>query len=256
MRWEKDEANDYSWNAHVGLTYIIFKPLTTTILAASGYRAASLEERYKYIFLGGVEHRGNPDLEPERSYFFEYGLHLNTDIIKANASAYANILRNLIAEKQTTSTRYDYDNINEALLRGAECDIELKILDPLSVHGDVSFVRGQDTKNNTDLPSIAPLRLTGGVKLNFSFGLSAFFDTVYTAKQDRVPEGMNESESWVRLDAGLSWKFRISETDHRIFMTCANILDNTYYDYLTMSQNGYSFNEPGRSVKAGYSVLF
>jgi len=256
VRWEEDEVSEHSWNAHLGLTYIIFKPLTTSILAASGYRAASLEERYKYIALGTVEHWGNPDLEPERSYFFEYALHLGVERLKANASVYANILRNLIAEKQTSSTRYDLDNIDEALLRGGECDLEIKILDPLSVHGNISYVRGEDTKNDTDLPSIAPLRITGGIKYSSDFGFSAFFDSVYTAKQDKVPDGMDESESWVRLDAGISWKFKISETDHRIFVNCTNIMNKTYYDYLTMSQSGYSFNEPGRSFKAGYSVLF
>ena len=253
--WSEKKVHDYSWNAHAGITYSIVEQLTTTALAASGYRAASLEERYKYI-AGTVEKFGNPDLDPERSFFLEYGLHLTTDRVKSNASVYANILRDLIAEQQTSATRTDLVNVNKALLWGTEYDIDVKIIKPLSVHGDLSWIRGRDTKNDKDLPSIAPLRLTGGVRYASSFGLSAFFDAVYTAGQDKVPSGIKTSDDWVRLDTGIAWTVKAFQAEHRLFLNCTNLLNSAYHDYLTTSKTGISFDEPGRSFKGGYSVVF
>jgi outer membrane receptor protein involved in Fe transport len=79
---------------------------------------------------------------------------------------------------------------------------------------------------------------------------------VYTAEQNRVPSGWTKSPDWVRLDAGLSWKVRAFDADHRVFLTCTNILDTDYYDYMSMSETGYVFNQPGRNFRGGYSVTF
>jgi len=254
--WDEKESHEYSWNGHAGISYVITGGLTTTALAASGYRAASLEERYKYIALGTTEHWGNPDLEPERSYFFEYGLHLKTSNIKANASVYLNMLHNLITEVKISSTEYRLENINSAQLQGAEYDIKIAPDRRFEIYNNLSYVRGTDTKKNMNLPSIAPLRIVSGIKINGGYGLSSFLDVTYTAAQNRVPDGSPKSESWYRVDAGIVWKLERDGADHKVAVTCANLLDKTYYDYLTMSKNGYVFNEPGRSVKCGYSVLF
>ncbi len=263
QKWIRAENNhEFSWDTHAGVTYRIIEQISTSILAASGYRAASLEERYKYIDLGTKAYWGNPDLDPERSFFFEYGLHLKTKHVTSNASAYANILRDLIADKliRTNATNptevYELQNISRALLWGTEYDTEVRIIEWLALYGDLTWIRGRDTKNDENLRSIAPLRLTGGIRFSTPFGLAGFFDTVYTADQNKVPSGYKKSPDWVRLDTGLSYTVRFFEADHRVFVSCTNLLDTEYYDYLTMSKTGLVFNEPGRSFKAGYSVLF
>lgn len=254
--WEEKDVHEYSWNGHAGASYIIMKGLTTGLLAASGYRAASLEERYKYIALGTVEHWGNPELKPERSYFFEYALHLRRGIVKANASVYSNIIHDLIADVQISAAEYQLQNISQAHLYGAEYDINIAVTDWMELHNDLSLIRGRDTKTDENLPSIAPLRVVTGVIINGSYRISAFFDGTYTAAQNDVPAGMEKSESWLRIDTGLSWKSPWGYPDQKLFITCTNLLDKAYYDYLTMSKNGYVFNEPGRSVKGGYSLTF
>jgi len=254
--WEEKDIHEYSWNGHTGASYTITRGLSTGLLAASGYRAASLEERYKYIALGTVEHWGNPELKPERSYFFEYALHLKMGGVKANASLYTNTIHNLIADVQTSTTEYQLQNINRARLYGAEYDVSINVTDWLELHNDLSLIRGKDTETDEDLPSIAPLRAAAGVKMYGGYGVSVFFDGTYTAAQNHVPSGMMKSESWLRVDTGLSWKLPAGYPDQKLFISCTNLLDKVYYEYLTMSKNGYVFNEPGRSVKGGYAVIF
>ncbi len=255
--WEEQDVRDYSWNGHAGASYEFFKGLSTGILAASGYRAASLEERYKYIALGGgIEKWGNPDLEPERSLFFEYSLHYRSSVLRGNASAYINFLRDLIAEEQTSATEYMLQNINEARIYGMEYDISVIPADWLEIYNNLSYVRGEDTKNNEDLPSIAPLRIVTGLKITAGYGILFFTDGTWTSAQKNVPEGVEESDSWFRLDAGADVRFATGGMDNRIKITCTNLLNKEYYDYLSVSKTGYVFNEPGRTVRCGYYVFF
>ncbi len=255
--WEEKGVRDYSWNGHAGVNYQFFKGFSTAILAASGYRAASLEERYKYIALGGgVEKWGDPELKPERSWFFEYSLHYKNSLFKGNASAYLNQLKDLIAEEQLSSTEYRLRNIDRARIWGYEYDIAIMPADWIEVYNNLSYIRGRDTKDKEDLPSIAPLRVVTGVKVKAPSGISAFTDGTWTSAQKRVPDNMEESESWLRIDAGADVKFNTSGFENKIYIVCTNIFDERYYDYLSVSKTGYVFNEPGRTVKCGYSVLF
>ncbi|HPR74344.1 MAG TPA: TonB-dependent receptor [Bacteroidales bacterium] len=255
--WEEKDVRDYSWNGHTGANYQFFKGFTTGVLAASGYRAASLEERYKYIALGGgVEKWGDPDLKPERSWFFEYSLHYKNKWIKSNASSYLNQLRDLIAEEKVSSTEYRLENIDKARIWGAEYDIAVNPFDWIELYNNLSYIRGRDTKNKEDLPSIAPLRAVTGAKIKVPYGISVFADGTWTSSQKRVPDNISESESWFRLDAGADVNINSLGCEHKLYIICKNLLDKEYYDYLSLSKTGYVFNEPGRSVKCGYSVLF
>ncbi len=259
LRWEKEDAREYSWNGHAGASYEFFKGFSTGLLAASGYRAASIEELYKYLNLGGgVEEWGNPDLEPERSLFFEYSLHYKNSWIKTGASAYINLLRDLIAREPIPSTDdYMLQNIDEAMLYGAEYDITLRLAHWINLYNNLSYTRGRDTKNDEDLPSIAPLRIVSGLNFRAPYGISGFIDWTWTAAQRHVPEGTDESACWHTLDAGLNVEFATGGFNHRISITCTNLLDNKYSDYMSsVSKNGSAFNEPGRSIKCGYSLLF
>ncbi len=248
---------DYSWNGHAGASYQFFKGFTNGILAASGYRAASLEERYKYIALGGgVEKWGDPELKPERSWFFEYSLHYKNSLFKGNASAYLNLLKDLIAEEQISSAEYRLSNIDRARIWGTEYDISVFPSEWIEIYNNLSYIRGRDTKHKEDLPSIAPLRVVSGIKIKAPYGISAFTDATWAAAQKRVPDNTDESESWLRIDAGADVKFNVSGSENKLYVTCTNVLDKSYYDYLSVSRTGYVFNEPGRTVKCGYSVLF
>ncbi|HPS57801.1 MAG TPA: TonB-dependent receptor [Spirochaetota bacterium] len=259
LRWDKRDMHEYSWNGHAGASYEFFKGFSTGLLAASGYRAASIEELYKYLNLGGgVEEFGNPELKPERSLFFEYSIHYKNPWLKTSASAYVNFLRDLIAREQIPATNdYMLQNINEAGLYGAEYDITLQPVDWIKLYNNLTYIRGRDTKNDKDLPSIAPLRVISGVNVKAPYGISGFIDTTWTAAQTHVPDGTEESDSWLRLDTGIDIKFNTGGFDHRVSITCTNLLDNEYSDYMTsVSKTGSAFNEPGRSIKCGYSLLF
>ncbi len=254
--WESRNVTEYSWNAHGGITYYIDDNWSTTLLAARGYRAASLEERYKYINLGsGVEKWGNPDLKPEESMFFEYGVNWKKGMFEAGASVYYNNLDNLIAENQVSSTRIELQNIDEAELYGSEFEASMQYKDWLAVSGNIAYTRGENTRTGESLPSIPPFNGFLRVRVSPFESLWVQLDTVYNASQKKVPIGENVSRNWTRFDLTAGYKFSTQSIDHEIYGAVDNLLDRAYSDYLTTSR-GYIFNEPGRTFRIGYRMEF
>lgn len=254
--WDKYDVTEYSWNAHTGVTYEINSLWSTDFIIARAYRAASLEERYKYLNLGsGAEKWGNPNLEPEKSMFFEYGIIRTGDILKAGIALYYNDLENLIAENRVSPTRIELQNISEAELYGGEIEFTLRPTAWFSASGNIAYTRGRDTGNDQDLPSISPIN--GFLRLcYYPFqGAWAQLDAIYNGSQKKVPTGVNISDKWTRFDFMAGYKFIVATTGHEIYGAIDNIFNKAYSDYLTSSR-GFTFNEPGRTFRIGYKMEF
>ncbi len=254
--WDKYDVTEYSWNAHTGVTYEINSLWSTDFIIARAYRAASLEERYKYLNLGsGVEKWGNPNLEPEESIFFEYGIMRTGDILKAGVSLYYNDMKNLIAENRVSPARIELQNINEAELYGGEIEFSLRPTDWFSASGNVAYTRGRDTGTDQDLPSIPPFN--GFLRLCYYPFQGAWvqLDTIYNGSQKKVPTGVNISDKWTRFDFMAGYKFIVAGTAHELYGAIDNMFNKAYSDYLTTSR-GFTFNEPGRSFRIGYKMEF
>jgi hemoglobin/transferrin/lactoferrin receptor protein len=254
--WDEYDVTEYSWNAHTGATYEINSLWSTDFIIARAYRAASLEERYKYLNLGsGAEKWGNPDLEPEESMFFEYGLMRSGEILKAGVSIFYNDLENLIAENRVSPTRIELQNISEAELYGGEFEFTIRPVEWFSASGNVAYTRGRDTGNNQDLPSIPPFN--GFLRLCYYPFQGAWvqLDTIYNGSQKKVPTGVNISDNWTRFDFMAGYKFLVASTGHEIYGAVDNMFDKAYSDYLTTSR-GFIFNEPGRTFRIGYKMEF
>lgn len=254
--WDKYDVSEYSWNAHTGVTYEINNLWSTDFIIARAYRAASLEERYKYLNLGsGVEKWGNPNLEPEESMFFEYGVMRTGEILKAGVALYYNDLENLIAENRVSPARIELQNISEAELYGGEIEFTLRPTEWFSASGNVAYTRGRDTGNDLDLPSIPPFN--GFLRLCYYpiSGAWVQLDAIYNGSQKKVPTGVNISDNWTRFDFMAGYKFIVATTGHEIYGAVDNMFNKAYSDYLTSSR-GFIFNEPGRTFRIGYKVEF
>ncbi|NLA76202.1 MAG: TonB-dependent receptor, partial [Deltaproteobacteria bacterium] len=254
--WDKYNVTEYSWNGHVGGTYEINDLWSTDFIVARAYRAASLEERYKYLNLGsGAEKWGNPDLKPEESMFFEYGIMRRGDILRAGIAIFYNDLENLITENRVSSSRSELQNISASELYGGEFEFTLRPPGWVSASGNIGYTRGRDTGNNQNLPSIPPV--SAFLRLCFYpvSGVWVQLDAMYNGSQKKVPTGVNKSDDWTRFDFMAGYKFTGNSTGHEIYGAIDNMFDSTYSDYLTSSR-GFIFNEPGRTFRIGYKMDF
>ena len=253
---EEETSNDASWSLHAGLTWELTSDWSMTLLAASAYRAASTEERFSYIELGGGQIKfGNPDLDPERSLFLEYGLHYNTSRLHVSASAYANFLRDLIAEKLIDPTTVSYENVNEARIHGAELAAEVRLAPGWRAYGNLAWCRGEDTTLDQDLPYIPPLSGLLGLRWNHSSGFWSRLELNWAAEQDQVPSGVQTSQAWSTLNARVGYTLHLDRVRHELVLGADNLFDQDYRNFLATSR-GFELKEPGLSLMAMYRVSF
>ena len=76
-----DNHIDLGYSAHVDLNFYPSKSQRLSLMLANSYRAASLEERFKYIDLGVGIHKGNSQLKPEKGWFTNLSYVLSGDNI-------------------------------------------------------------------------------------------------------------------------------------------------------------------------------
>ncbi|GBC61461.1 TonB-dependent receptor [Desulfonema ishimotonii] len=256
LRREGDTYDDVSWNAHAGLTWNLLPRWSMTFISASSYRAPDLMDRFKYISLGGgIELFGNPDLDPERSLFFEYGLHYNTRNLRFTASAYANYLDDLITEKVISDTVHRMENVDEAEIYGAEFDVEWFFLPGWAAYANVAVTDGEDTTTDEDLPFIPPLNGLVGVRYDHSAGFWGSLELEWAAKQDDVPSGRMESGSWETMNVRAGYRFPMGKTRQEIMVGVDNLFDKEYRNYLSTSRD-IELKEPGISFLAAWKMRF
>lgn len=255
-QWEEQSSGEFNWNAHIGATYELARRLSLKIIGASGYRAASLEERYSYIELGGGKTKwGDPDLKPEQSAFGECSLNWEGERTMLKLSAFYNRLHDLITDKVVSSNKIVNANVREAGIYGAELEAQWHITDAVRLYGNVAQTIGDNLTDGGSLPNIAPLSGLAGIHYDSPFRIWCRAETRVTAAQTRTPEGIDPSGAWQTVGIRIGYDIASKITKQTFYAGVDNLLDENYSDYLTTSR-GYTFNEPGRSFNAGYQVNF
>jgi hemoglobin/transferrin/lactoferrin receptor protein len=250
------DESDIGWHAHAGLTWKISQAWSQSVLLASSYRAADVMERFKYVSLGGgIELYGNPKLDPEQSFYAEYGLHYDQKPFRADLRLFANALTNYIAEKNVSPTRIELDNVSEARIYGVEFDARWQFLDNWGLYGNVTALHGRDERKKRALPGVAPVSGKVGVDFTHPAGFWAKIEGVGIAPQYYRPAGVEQTDGVITVNAAAGYRFQTASLKHDISLSLNNIFDARYYNYLAQ-QRGYRVWEPGFAAMLNYSIEF
>ena len=255
---DAEDNDDLSWDAHAGLTWDISSLWSMTLLGAFSYRAPDLMDRYKYVaFTGGATY-GNPDLDPERSAFIEYGIHYRTPKFSFSGSVYANYLKDMIASrlKDAASNSYQMENIDKAKLYGGELEAKFRPFEKWEIYTGIAYVRGTDETDNSDLSMIPPLN--GIVGVSFNTGDKGFWadcNQNWAARQDKVASGEQETPGWATVNAKAGYRFDYGKVGHDIMVGVDNIFDVQYANHLSTTRS-VLLAEPGVNFYAAYRVIF
>ncbi|MDR1124734.1 MAG: TonB-dependent receptor [Deltaproteobacteria bacterium] len=254
--YSNNTEEDWGWHLHAGLTWKMTENWSQSLLLASSYRAADIMERFKYINLGGgMSLYGNPDLDPEQSYYAEYSLGYDDNTFSADLRLFANIITDYIAEDRSGGGNAIYlQNVDDARIYGAELETRLRLTDNWGLYGNVTGLYGQDKENNDALPGVAPVSGVLGVDFGYA-GFWARLEGKGVAPQRRLPEGVDGTKGIVTMNAALGYGFELAGTKHEISVTVDNIFDTRYYNYLA-HQRGYTVWEPGIAATLNYAVKF
>ena len=246
--------SDSAWNAHLGLTWNWRADWTMTLIGASSYRAPDLMERYKYINLGGgVELYGNPDLEPERSYFAEYRLHYSGCSLVWSAGMFANCLENLITEEQVTPTARRMANVDEAVISGIESDLEYHPFDNVVLYANATWLSGRNVTEDDDLAFIPPLHGLVGACWQSAQGITGQAEVEWAAEQNQVPDGTLDTPAWATINLRLGYRFIHNGVSHEFMFGVDNLLDEKYRNALSTSR-GMDLEEPGIGFLAVWNI--
>jgi len=255
--WDERVERENSWNLHLGATWSLTEMLDAKFIVGSGYRAATIEERYQYLELGdGRVKYGDPALVPERSRFAEGGLECTADRLAAGATVFVVQLEDLIGERVRDPRTIVNANIDEAQIHGVEFHTMWLATAEIEACARLSYACGRDTRNDEYLPDIAPLTASVGIDYgrNRRKGMFAGAETVLAAEQDNVPDGFNGTPAWCAVDLRAGWRHAKANHRHSLALSVRNLFDTTYRNHLT-TYRGILFNQPGRAVIVTYSAL-
>jgi hemoglobin/transferrin/lactoferrin receptor protein len=253
---DEESTTDHSWAAHAGLTWGFLENWSMTLLGSSSYRAPDLMERFKYINLGSYEVFGNPDLDPERSLYAEYGLHYNLPNLTASLSAFANRLNDLIVEKQVAPNRHELHNVDKAEIFGGEASLEWRFFQEWSAYATLAYAVGKNRTEKTDLESMPPLNGLVGVRYNQGLGWNGLLELEWADRQSKVAPGEKETPGWATVNARVGYRFLLRQTTQELALVGSNLLDETYRNHLATGRKPAELNSLGRSIAVTWKMEF
>ncbi len=248
--WNAESAENKSYVFNIGIVYSLSDESNITFNAARSFRSPSLEERYQYIDLGSLIRVGNPGLKPEQGYFFDLGFRTFPEYMNLTASFFLNSLNNLVSEEPGT---YDgrnaliKTNIGEVLLYGFDYSIKYQLLNQLSIYHNLSYVRGINQKDDSNLPQIPPLNGIIGFEYRPFDWLNTNFTAIVFDAQNNVTEGEKVTPGYATFNLNIDFSnIRIENIIFGVSTGIENILDKEYRNHLSTNR-GLVISEPGRN---------
>jgi hemoglobin/transferrin/lactoferrin receptor protein len=251
LQWKAEDINNYSWSANLGLTYTVQNGFNINVSAAHSFRSPSLEERYQFIDLGNVVELGNPNLDPEKGYFFDGGIKLWNNDISLTLDGFYNYIADLVVQK---SGFYEgraaliNSNVGKASLYGFDGSMEYNFYSSLVFYLDASYVRGRNIEENQNLPQIPPFNGTIGIRTPITDFLNIDFSSTIFAGQNKIAPGEITTPGYVYYDVYFSSKnFSLYNLNYQLYCGIENLTNKEYRNHLATNRGGVTV-EPGRNI--------
>ena len=132
--------------------------------AGSGFRDATVSDRYYRGPTGRGYITGNPDLKPERSVQFDLGMRYTAPRIRAGLFGFQYNITDLIERYQTAPDYFFYRNRGEARIRGLELEVQAQLGWQLSLESTATVTRGIALDDDAALDDMPPATFTLGLR--------------------------------------------------------------------------------------------
>jgi len=197
-----------------------------------GFKAPSFTNMYSHFVRGGgsgptFDISGNPNLLPEESKTYEISVGHTGENYRLDLTLHHNELNNLIASTRSgfapPNTIYmTYDNIDEAVISGAELAITLTPIDGLTIIGSLEYLDTEDKTTGERLTDSA--RINGKLRLAYVRNAMSYFLNFKTWKDYYGPDETrtNVNSDYTVIDAKVSYEFN---ENTEIFGGIDNLLD-------------------------------
>jgi outer membrane receptor protein involved in Fe transport len=255
--WPEHTSNTKSWSVNAGVQQNILKCLDASFLFSTAFRTPALEELYAYLSNTTPPHVGNPNLQPEKSLSLDCALHVHLQNIALTADVYYNTYQNLVGDTLgifENAPAYVKANIGEARIYGYELSLDGEPLDALTIRSSLSYTRGEDTKTNSNLGQIVPLR--GNLAADYLIQKIGNIHADCEIVDDKTQLAKSELSlgGYALFNAGLSTtSLEVFGTYFKLSAGIQNIFDRAYVNFLSTLRGNLN-NEPGRNISISVSA--
>jgi len=270
--YDEIELQNGALNGSIGLVYLPNKNWKLNTMISSGFRSPNVDDIGKvFDSEPGNVVVPNPDLKPETSYNFEYGINGSFDNgFEFGIVNYFSRLENAMVRRPFTfngASQIIYDgtlsdvfaevNVGRAFIWGLSAQMKMALKNGLNVHANVTYTEGEDTVENLPLRHVPPI--FGETGLSFENGkLTSSFIVKFNggiAFEDLAPSEQNKPHLYT-ADGALSWYtlnfYNSYELSNRLTMNVnlENILDKHYRPYSS------GISAPGFNASVSLRVKF
>jgi len=145
LRYDGSDNFGSKMSPKLGMTYKMNDHYRLKASAGQGFKAPSLDDMYMYMASSyGYTVIGNPDLKPERSTNYEFGIEGEQGNSFGKLSYFSNDVKNLITTINTGGSTYTYENVDKADINGVELELGQKINDKFSVKMSYTYLDAID----------------------------------------------------------------------------------------------------------------
>ena len=132
--------------------------------AGSGFRDATVSDRYYRGPTGRGFITGNPDLKPERSVQLDLGMRYTASRIRLGFFGFQYNIKDLIERYQTAPDYFFFRNRGEARIRGLELEVQAQLGWLVSLESTATVTRGIALDDDAALDDMPPATLTLGLR--------------------------------------------------------------------------------------------
>ena len=251
-----DDNRDDSDNAitgNLGLKYHASPEFDLTANIANSFRGTDLFS--KYHFADGL--LPNPELDPERGFFYELGAEYDNNKFGASLNFYQNSLNNLFVPANVEfegTPAIQNQNIGEAKITGFEYQLAYKLGLLSRIYLNGSVINGKNTVTDAYLPFMPANNNLLGIQ--YTESSNKFFGALeidMNAKQDKLAPAERATDAYtlINVNAGVNLHQLISGFPHiRLIAGINNLTDKSYQSHIFrgVPANVTKFFAPGRSI--------
>lgn len=248
----ENTAETLSWS--VGAIYNLNDMVNPYINLGTAYRAPDMRERFEDAARGdGYFHRGNPQLDPEKSTSAELGLKGRGRLGQYQVAVFYTRIDDYIAGRITGQNHpqnnlpiKQTENLDEVEIYGAEAGflMPLEALNAnapaMDLDGSLTWLRGENKQDDEPLYQMPAPELTLGLGQQHRPGFNWHGQVRAVAEQDRTADAFSngteaQTPGYATLDLELGWKFGTTGSLRELEVTLEgnNLLDKRYHEHLT-----------------------
>ncbi|MDG2450090.1 MAG: TonB-dependent receptor, partial [Saprospiraceae bacterium] len=260
---ENSSDSDVAVTGNIGLKYRASDAFSLTANVANSFRGTDLFSKYHFTAVGAGFLVPNPDLDPERGFFYELGAKYKTNAFSVEANFFQNSLTNLFVPVDlqfNNSPSIQFQNVGEATITGFEWDARAKIGTLSHVFLSGAVINGHNDITDNPLPQIPATQIWAG--FHFRNANNKFFvqpELMLVSEQsDNAPnEITTPGYAIMNLKTGLNLHQVIDGMPHsKLMFSITNIGDKLYRSHVSRGAPGNQnvFMEAGRSYNLGFVV--